>query len=114
MREIAPNHEEHWFETYGRIALTGQSARFQNLARELDRFYDVYAFPVGQPEERKVAVLFRDITDRRRWERALGESEERFRQFAENSADVFWILNAKHSSERIRQSGLRKDVGRVA
>jgi PAS domain S-box-containing protein len=23
MRELAPNHEEHWFEIYGRIAMTG-------------------------------------------------------------------------------------------
>lgn len=27
MREIAPRHEEHWFEIYGRIAVTGEAAR---------------------------------------------------------------------------------------
>ena len=32
MRELAPGHEAHWFETYGRIALTGEPARFQNHA----------------------------------------------------------------------------------
>ena len=30
MREFAPDHEAHWFETYGRIALTGESIRFEN------------------------------------------------------------------------------------
>ena len=29
MREIAPQHEEHWFEIYGRIALTGEPMRFE-------------------------------------------------------------------------------------
>jgi PAS domain-containing protein len=49
MREIAPAHEEHWFQIYGQIALTGESRRFQNPALALGRFYDVYAFRVGRP-----------------------------------------------------------------
>jgi PAS domain S-box-containing protein len=34
-----------------------------------------------------------DITKRKRGEAALRESEERFRQFAENSSSTLWILN---------------------
>jgi PAS domain S-box-containing protein len=66
MRELEPRHEEHWFETYGRIARTGKPERFQNVAQYLDgRFFDVYAFRVGAPQERKVAILFSDVTRRR-------------------------------------------------
>jgi PAS domain S-box-containing protein len=36
-----------------------------------------------------------DISDRKRAERELAASEGRFRQFAENSADVLWIIDAK-------------------
>ncbi len=35
-----------------------------------------------------------DITEEKEAEHALRASEERFRQFAENSADVFWIVDA--------------------
>jgi PAS domain S-box-containing protein len=28
MRELAPDHEAHWFELYGKVALTGEPAYF--------------------------------------------------------------------------------------
>jgi PAS domain S-box-containing protein len=83
MREIAPQHEEHWFEIYGKIALTGEPARFENEAAQLHRWYDVYAYRVGPSQERKVAILFKDITKRKRAEEALRASEERFRRYFE-------------------------------
>src|ERR1035438_125213 len=53
MRELAPDHEAHWFEIYGQVALTGQPARFVNEARALNRWYDVSAYRVGGPESRR-------------------------------------------------------------
>ncbi|MEJ7638340.1 MAG: hypothetical protein WKF75_10290 [Singulisphaera sp.] len=41
------------------------------------RWFDVYAFRLGGPESRKVAILFDDITDRRKPTRPLRESEGR-------------------------------------
>ncbi|HXE42981.1 MAG TPA: PAS domain S-box protein, partial [Candidatus Baltobacteraceae bacterium] len=62
MRELAPQHEEHWFEIYGRVAMTGEPTRFQNRAEQLHRTFDVYAFRFGNPKDRQVAILFNDIT----------------------------------------------------
>jgi PAS domain S-box-containing protein len=75
MREIAPLHEERWFEVFGEVALTGESARFNGPATQLHRWFEVYAFRVGEPQERKVAILFNDITDRNRAEEALHETQ---------------------------------------
>ena len=68
IRELFPNHEQYWFKIYGNIALTGEPARFENFARELHRWYDVFAFRYGAPEQRQVAVLFQDITERKQAE----------------------------------------------
>jgi two-component system, chemotaxis family, CheB/CheR fusion protein len=66
MRALRPAHEAHWFEIYGEVALTGVPARFERQAAALGRWYDVYAFRVGSPEQRRVAILFNDITDRKK------------------------------------------------
>ncbi len=74
MREIAPQHEEYWFEIYGRVAMTGAPVRFQSRAEQLGRTYDVHAFRTGDPAARRVAILFDDITVRKQSEDALHRS----------------------------------------
>ena len=71
IRQLAPRHESHWFQVYGRVAETGEPVRFVNEARELGRWFDIYATRLGPPEARRVALLFSDITERRRSEDAL-------------------------------------------
>jgi PAS domain S-box-containing protein len=90
MRELAPAHEQHWFESYGRVALTGEPARFENRAVALDRWFDVYAFRVGEPDARHVAVLFIDITERKSVEAALRESEGKFEAIANSIDQLIW------------------------
>lgn len=68
MREIVPQFEQYWFDVYGRIAQTGGSQRFEQRAEALGRYYDVYAFSVGEPEDAQVAVLIKDIAARKRRE----------------------------------------------
>jgi PAS domain S-box-containing protein len=69
MRQLVPNHDEYWFEIYGQVAETGESVRFENYSESLGRWFDVYASRIGEPEEYKLAVVFRDITQRKRAER---------------------------------------------
>ena len=73
IRQLAPDHEEYWFDTYGKVLLTGEPVRFENEAHAMDRWFDLYAFKVGGPESRKVAVLFNNITERKKTERQLLE-----------------------------------------
>lgn len=68
-RELFPGHEDLWAEVYGRVALTGESIRHVDFAGTLGRWSSVFALRVGGADSRKVALLFRDITERRRAER---------------------------------------------
>jgi PAS domain S-box-containing protein len=86
MRELVPGHDAHWFEIYGKIALTGEPAQFENEARAMNRWYKVSAFRVGGAESRRVAILFNDITASKQAEEALRRSERRERERAEELA----------------------------
>jgi PAS domain S-box-containing protein len=91
--EAAPGLERHWFEVYGQVALTGQPTRFENFAEPFGRWYDVYAFPAGKREERRVGILFNDITERKAAEarlRELNESLERRVAEATAERDEIW------------------------
>ncbi|MDF2598255.1 MAG: hypothetical protein K0Q54_1078, partial [Methylobacterium brachiatum] len=69
--EFAPDLERHWFDTYGRVALTGEPAHIENRADVFGRWFDVRALRVGDPAARRVAVLFSDISQRKRMEEEL-------------------------------------------
>ncbi|MGB3493528.1 MAG: PAS domain S-box protein [Elainellaceae cyanobacterium] len=67
-RQVLPSVENHWFERYGNVALTGNSIRFEQISDAIDGWFDVSAFRIGPPEDRRVAILFKDISDRKRAE----------------------------------------------
>ncbi len=111
MRDLAPDHEAHWFEIYGKIALTGEALRFTNEARALNRWYDVYAYRVGKPEERQVAIVFHDISEVKRAEEALqkahDELEERITERTEVLARQADLLELAYNAILVRDPGSR-------
>lgn len=80
MTDLAPAHEQHWFDIYGEVALSRRPVRFENNAEALQRWYEVQAIPIGEPFEHRVAVLFNDVSARRSAELALQALTESLRK----------------------------------
>ena len=63
--DLVPDLEKFWIETYAKVALTGEPVQFSSEVKGLNRWLDIHAARLGGPENRNVAVLFTNITDRK-------------------------------------------------
>ena len=93
MRELAPNHEQRWFDIYGKIAMTGESARFEDWAEALHRWHEVSAFRVGAAEDRWVGIVFSDISARKRREEEMREAKEQAERASRTKDDFLAALS---------------------
>jgi PAS domain S-box-containing protein len=84
VKEVLPQVEDYWITGYGRVALTGEPARFTNYSKELDRHFSVV---VHRPQEGYFAVLFLDVTAQKKNEAGLQRDRQRF-QLAMTAADI--------------------------
>jgi PAS domain-containing protein len=71
-RELVPDLEPLWAETFGRVALTGEPERFTQPVKGIKRWLDCFAFRFGHASERQVAVFFQDVTEQRMAEQLHG------------------------------------------
>ena len=75
--EVMPGTEPYWIESYGRVALTGESVEFDHYSAVLGRHYDVRAY---SPSPGRFAVVFHDLTEQLRAEEEKRKLEEQVQQ----------------------------------
>jgi PAS domain S-box-containing protein len=103
-REMVPELDASWFRLYGSVALNGEPLRFENHAPAMNRWFEVYANRVGKPELLQVALVFKDITERKAAQLALQESEARFRNMADFAPVMLWVTDSTASCTYLSRS----------
>lgn len=94
--EIVPD----LFAVYNQVLQTGEPVRFEYQLSFLNLWFDIYTCRFGNPENKRVAIVFENITQRKDSEQALRESDERVRLATEATGVGIWELNLADNSMR--------------
>jgi PAS domain S-box-containing protein len=86
---LVPGLEQHWIDTYSRVALGRETLRFEQGSDVMGRWFDVFAVPVDPPG--RFVLVFRDVTSRRATQLALVESEQQFREMTDDLPVFVWM-----------------------
>lgn len=76
VRDVAPAEADAWVERYRSVLLTGEPIRFERELRVTGRHLELASFRIEPPSRREVAVIFQDVTERKRAEQQLLELNE--------------------------------------
>jgi signal transduction histidine kinase len=94
LRALVPGIESSWLEAFGSVAVSGVPVRLEEFSSAMQRWFEIYAFRLGEPSARQVALLFKDTTERKSNERALVAA--RATADAANRAKTDFLLNMSH------------------
>jgi len=90
--EVLPATESYWIETYGKVALTGESVKFENYTASTGKYFRVMAY---QPAPMQFACTFSDDTLRIQAEEELFRTLARLRGLLDNSNSQIIVFDDK-------------------
>ena len=90
MLEIMPQADPRQIEAYGKVALTGKSLAFEYYSNTIHKHIRIKAFC---PQPGRFATIFEDITDIKKAEQQLKESESRFKNMFAHHGSVMMLVD---------------------
>ncbi|HEY4611907.1 MAG TPA: PAS domain S-box protein [Bacteroidota bacterium] len=81
------------FEMYGRVARGGAPVRFETYVQALQMWFDISVF---SPLKDHFVAVFDVVTERKRAEEALRESEAKLKNIVESSTNMFYTHDVNH------------------
>lgn len=85
--ELVTVDTSNWLENYFKVARTGIPSMFEFYSKEYNAHFETYSY---QSLENQICVFVRNITERKKTEEALRDSEQKFRNLIETMPEGFY------------------------
>ena len=106
IREVIPGESEEWVETFDTVLKTGKPIRFECSISTDGRWLELFAFKVKDDTNNHVAVLFKDISERKKSEEKLKNSEKKYRELAESLPEIVFEADEAKKVTFMNKRGL--------
>jgi PAS domain S-box-containing protein len=108
IRESSPE----LLQMYGRVALTGIPERFEIYVKTLGIWFSISTY---SPRKGQFVALFDNVTERKRAEQALRESDERYRLILSNVDEIVYVVGIENGNPlESRAQFVSEGVERIA
>ncbi|UUR07217.1 hybrid sensor histidine kinase/response regulator [Sphingomonas glaciei] len=106
VREMVPDEAGAWVELYRRVLLTGEPIRFERELVATGRHLELAAFRVEPRSRNEVAVIFQDVTARKRAETELLELNQTLERRVEEEVAQREIATSQlHEAQKLETIG---------
>ncbi len=111
MTEVLPDEDPQWIKIYGDVAITGNPIHFEHFSQALKRQFEVFSYC---PSPGRFAVLFIDITERKKAEEELDIHRSRLEELIKIRTAELEIRNKQlenEINERVKSQAALKEAG---
>ncbi len=103
IKEVLPHIEPYWIDVFGKVALTGESISYENFVAEIGKYFDTWVF---SPQKGQFAVVFNDITIRKKAEKTLAEQEKILSLISDSTPLIMILVDAEYKIIKVNQTAL--------
>lgn len=108
LREVIPDEAEVWLDYFGTVERTGKPLYFEHELLATERCLGLAAIRIEPAHNHQVAVIFRDVTARKRAESALQHLNAELEQRVELA-----VAQSQKAEEALRQAQKVEAVGQL-
>ena len=95
IRKLLPQQAAAWNATYDTVCKTGQPIRFECRLDATGCVLELFVSRIEDETQRRVAIMFRDITERKRTEERLRHNRDTFFNLIQNSPFGLYVMDAQ-------------------
>jgi diguanylate cyclase len=101
VKEVFPNTEQYWIDTYGDVAINGKNLKFSNYSSELDKHFNVNVY---SPQANYFVTVFTDVTLEKKAQEKIENEKRLLETILEDTLSGYWDWDLKANTEYLSPS----------